>query len=186
VAEVEQLVEVGELDPDQIIRRASMSTASSRARSFEKRIEFRTLAGRDRQEGLADPRADGEAAARRSCATATTSTSGSASRRLVSNYIPEGSQRHLQSENGLARHRAVPGREPGRSGPHQRGKQTVTTDPGLELLLQRRLLRDDPRRTRRPLDPRRARVAENGDLANWMVPGKMVKGPAAPWTWSRA
>ena len=57
------------------------------------------------------------------------------------------------------------------------GKETVTELPGSVLLQQRRLVRDGARRPRRPHRPRRAAGGRaQGNLANWMIPGKMVKG----------
>ena len=61
----------------------------------------------------------------------------------------------LQSENGLLGMGPFPFE--GEEDPDliNAGKQTVTAAPGGELLLQRRLLRDDPRRPHRSRHPRR-------------------------------
>ena len=57
------------------------------------------------------------------------------------------------------------------------GKETVTELPGSGYFTSADSLRDDPRGAHRPDHPRRAwRSSEQGDLANWMIPGKMVKG----------
>ena len=58
------------------------------------------------------------------------------------------------------------------------GKQTVTdVMPGSAFFDSARQLRDDPRRQHQPEHPRcECRSPKTGDLANWMIPGKMVKG----------
>ena len=110
--------------------------------------------GRRLEEGVAGARADG--AARRE---------GTARRLLREprhrhpdaggELHPAGHQRHPAIGERPARHRAVSGRGPGRPGPDQRGQADHHHDPGLELLLQRRFLRHDPRRAHRPVDPGR-------------------------------
>ena len=74
---------------------------------------------------------------------------------LVSNYIPEGMHVQLQSENGMLGMGPFP--YEGEEDPDliNAGKQTVTRIADDELLLQRRLLRHDPRRPYRSGHSRR-------------------------------
>jgi 3-oxoacid CoA-transferase subunit B len=94
---------------------------------------------------------------------------------LVANYIPEGIEVVLQSENGLlgigpfpSRARKTPTSSTPASRPSPRCRARV--------LLERRLVRDDPRRHIDLAILGAMQVSEKGDLANWMIPGKMVKG----------
>ena len=97
---------------------------------------------------------------------------------LVANFIPQDINVTLQSENGLLGIGPFPAEDQVDPDLINAGKQTITTLARIELFLQRRLVRDDPRRPHRSVDSRRRwRWPSNGDLANWMVPGKMVKGP---------
>ena len=82
----------------------------------------------------------------------------------------------LQSENGLMGIGPYPQAGDRRPGSDQRRQRDCHGGRGSVVLRQRGLVRDDPRGAHRPCDLGGMQVSQKGDMANWMIPGKMVKG----------
>ena len=91
-------------------------------------------------------------------------------------YLPNDVELVLQSENGILGVGAYPGHEDINPDLINAGKETVTVQARGLVLRFRDVVRDDPRRQDRRRNPGAMQVWAAGDIANWMIPGKMVKG----------